>query len=109
MARRNRTLLERLRLHLAGARHLSLSPRTEGVKRFQPGDVDERPWRGSDTLILRAGIVQLEARYIVRAPDSGRVLKAWTQPFKPSLRAVETLQLARLFAVMGIGDEPTAM
>jgi hypothetical protein len=89
MARRNRTLLDRLRLHLAAARRLSLSPRTVGAKRFQPGDIDERPWLGGDTLILRAGPVRLEARYIVRVPDSGRVLKAWTQPFKPNLRAVE--------------------
>ena len=61
---------------------------TQCAKRFQPGDIDERPWRGGDTLILRAGPVRLSA--VCLRADSGCVLKAWTQPFKPNLTRLLT-------------------
>jgi hypothetical protein len=38
----------------------------------------ERPWRGDDTLILRATFRAIETRYVVRDPESpSKVHQAW--------------------------------
>jgi hypothetical protein len=76
MARRNPSLLKRLKLHLDGARRLSVRPGETGP---QKNGFEERPWRGDDSLILRCGWQVVEVRYILREPEpSRRVKKVWT-------------------------------
>jgi hypothetical protein len=40
-------------------------------------------------LILHGGRTVLDVRYVIREPDSGRVWKAWSFPFRPNLAADE--------------------
>jgi hypothetical protein len=60
-----------------------------GLRRFERGDYEERPWQGGDALILHAGWTAIDVRYVIREPESGRVWKAWSFPFRPDLTAVE--------------------
>jgi hypothetical protein len=89
MARRNTTLLQKVRALLASAHSLCLQPRTDGLKRFQPGDVAEGEVMGGDALILHATPTRLDVRYVVRDPASGGVWGAWAMPFSPRMSAAE--------------------
>ncbi len=84
-----RSLLERLRLHINAARRVSQRPRTGGLRRFQRGDYEERPLLGNDSLIIRVGWTALDVRYVLREPESGRVWKSWQFSFKADITARE--------------------
>ena len=84
-----RSLIDRLRLHINAARRLSQRPRTSGLRRFERGDYEERPLLGNDSLILRAGGMALDVRYVLREPGTGHVWKSWQFSFAANLTACE--------------------
>jgi hypothetical protein len=75
MARRNPTLLKRLRLQLNGARRVYSQRGETGP---QKNGFEERPWRGDDALILRYGFERVDVRYILREAESRKVRRTWT-------------------------------
>jgi hypothetical protein len=88
MPSRRLALVRKLARQLANARRLALHPRTP-ARRFARGDVDERPWLGNDSLIIRATVTCRDVRYVIREPESRRVWKAWAFPFRANLTANE--------------------
>ena len=95
MPRRNAALLKKLRLHLARTRRLYARPGKTGPEK---NGFAERPWRGNDTLILRATFRAIETRYVVRDPEvPGKVRQAWAYVFTGKLTPEQLYDwLARL-------------
>jgi hypothetical protein len=83
MPRRDAALLKKLRLHLARGRRLYTRPGKTGPEK---NGFAERPWRGNDTLILRATFRAIEVRYVIReAPESRKVRSTHSYVFNSNV------------------------